>query len=253
VAGLVGEVLAWRHSYLIGGALGLALLFLRVSVAESELFKSVAAQGSSMREVVRLMARPRRLARFFQCILIGVPIWFIVGILLANAKDLAVALGVVEVPKVGLCIAICYFGLFVGDVLGGLLSQYLKSRKRPIAIYLSLCGVAPVWLLTREQLSLTGLYANLFVLGCAGGYWVLVVTLAAEQFGTNVRATVTTSIPNFIRGAIVPVSAAFLALRPTQGIIDAAMIVGLGVCIIATVCLFTIEETFSRDLDFVER
>jgi hypothetical protein len=181
-----------------------------------------------------------------------VPIWFIVGILLANSKDLAGALGVVEVPKAGLCIAICYFGLFVGDVIGGLLSQYLKSRKRPIAIYLSLCGVAPLWFLTREQLTLAGFYTNLFLVGCAGGYWVLVVTLAAEQFGTNVRATVTTSIPNFIRGAIVPVSAAFLALRLTQGILDSAMIVGAVVCVIAAVCLLTLEETFSRDLDFLE-
>jgi hypothetical protein len=106
--------------------------------------------------------------------------------------------------------------------------------------------------LTREQLTLAGFYTNLFLVGCAGGYWVLVVTLAAEQFGTNVRATVTTSIPNFIRGAIVPVSAAFLALRPTQGILDSAMIVGAGVCVIAAVCLFTLEETFSRDLDFLE-
>jgi putative MFS transporter len=251
-AGFVGDLLSWRHSYLIGGALGLALLFLRVSVAESELFKAVHAHGSSMREVLRLIATPRRLARFFQCILIGVPIWFIVGILLANSKDLAGALGVVEVPKAGFCIAICYFGLFVGDVIGGLLSQYLQSRKRPIAIYLSLCGVAPLWFLTRENLSLMGFYANLFAVGCAGGYWVLVVTLAAEQFGTNVRATVTTSIPNFIRGAIVPVSAVFLALRPTQGILDAAMIVGVGVCVLSTVCLFTLEETFSRDLDFLE-
>jgi len=99
---------------------------------------------------------------------------------------------------------------------------------------------------------LMGFYANLFAVGCAGGYWVLVVTLAAEQFGTNVRATVTTSIPNFIRGAIVPVSAVFLALRPTQGILDAAMMVGVGVCILSTVCLFTLEETFSRDLNFLE-
>ena len=252
-AGLIGDVLSWQHCYLVGGALGLALLFLRVSVAESELFKAVHAQGSSMREVLRLMASPRRLARFFTCILIGVPIWYIVGILLAHSKDLAVALGVSEVPRTGFCIACCYAGLFVGDVLGGLLSQYLKSRKRPIAIYLSLCGVAPLWFLTREQLSLAGFYTNLFLVGCAGGYWVLVVTLAAEQFGTNVRATVTTSIPNFIRGAIVPVSAAFLALRPSQGILDSAMIVGAGVCVLSTVCLFTLEETFSRELDFLER
>ena len=252
-AGLIGDVLSWRHSYLVGGALGLTLLLLRVSVAESELFKAVHAQGSSMRDILRLMASPRRLARFFQCILIGVPIWYIVGIILAHSKDLAVALGVVEVPRTGLCIAFCYLGLFVGDVLGGLLSQYLKSRKRPIAIYLSLCGVAPLWFLTREQLSLAGFYTNLFLVGCAGGYWVLVVTLAAEQFGTNVRATVTTSIPNFIRGAIVPVSAVFLALRPSQGILDSAMIVGAGVCVLSTMCLFTLEETFSRELDFLER
>jgi MFS family permease len=253
VAGLVGDLLSWRHSYLIGGALGLVLLLLRVSVAESELFKAVHAQGSSMREVLRLMGSPRRLLRFFQAIVLGVPIWFIVGILLANARDLAQALGVGEVPKAGLCIAICYLGLFVGDVVGGILSQYLKSRKRPIALYLTLSAVGPLWFLTREHLSLMGFYANLFMIGCAAGYWVLVVTLAAEQFGTNVRATVTTSIPNFIRGTIVPVSAVFLALRPSWGIADAALIVGLGVCILATAALVTLEETFSRDLDFVER
>jgi MFS family permease len=251
-AGLLGDVLHWRHSYLIGGALGLLLLFLRVSVAESELFKAVQEKGSSMREVLRLMLDPRRLVRFFQCILLGVPIWYIIGILLANSKDISKALGVVDAPKAGLCIAICYFGLLVGDIAGGLLSQYLKSRKRPIAIFLSLSNVLPLWFLTRTELSLVGFYFNLFLIGFAGGYWVLVVTLAAEQFGTNVRATVTTSIPNFIRGAVVPVSAVFLALRPSYGIIDSAIIVGLSVCIIATACLFTLSETFSRDLDFVE-
>ena len=251
-AGLIGDVLNWRHSYLIGGVLGLLLLLLRVSVAESDLFKAVQEKGSSMRDILRLMVSPQRLARFFQCILLGVPIWYIIGILLANAKDISQALGVIEAPKAGVSIAICYFGLLVGDIAGGLLSQYLKSRKRPIAIFLSLSNVLPLWLLTRTDLSLEGFYLNLFLIGFAGGYWVLVVTLAAEQFGTNVRATVTTSIPNFIRGAIVPVSAVFLAFRPTYGIIDSAIIVGLSVCIIATVCLLTLDETFSRNLDFIE-
>ena len=252
-AGLVGDLLPWRYSYLIGGALGLLLLFLRVSVAESELFKAVHDKGISMREVLRLLVAPRRLLKFFECIILGIPIWYIIGILLAHSKDLAKALGVAEVPKAGLCIAVCYLGLLVGDIAGGLLSQYLKSRKRPIAIFLSLCGVLPLWFLTREGLSLSQFYLNLFFIGIAGGYWVLVVTLAAEQFGTNVRATVTTSIPNFIRGAIVPVSAVFLALRPQLGIVDSALLVGLGVCALSTVCLFRLEETFSRDLDFVER
>ena len=252
-AGLIGDVVPWRYSYLIGGALGLLLLFLRVSVAESELFKAVHERGSSMRDILRIMLAPRRLVRFFQCILLGVPIWYIIGILLANSKDISKALGVLDAPKIGLCIAICYSGLLVGDIAGGLLSQYLKSRKRPIAIFISLSNVLPLWLLTRTDLSLLGFYSNLFLIGFAGGYWVLVVTLAAEQFGTNVRATVTTSIPNFIRGAVVPVSVVFLSLRPAYGIIDSAIIVGLSVCGIATVCLFTISETFSRDLDFVEK
>ncbi len=251
-AGLLGDLLLWRHSYLIGGALGLLLLFLRVSVAESELFKEVQERGSSMRDVIRLLVAPRRLVKFFECIILGVPIWYIIGILLANSKDLARALGVSEPPQAGLCIAVCYFGLFVGDIAGGLLSQYLKSRKRPIAIFLSLCGVVPLWLLTRQDLSLQQFYVNLFLVGVAGGYWVLVVTLAAEQFGTNVRATVTTSIPNFIRGAVVPVSALFLSLRPYVGIVDSAMLVGIGVCVLAAVCLLRLDETFSRDLDFVE-
>ena len=206
-----------------------------------------------MRDILRIMLAPRRLVRFFQCILLGVPIWYIIGILLANSKDISKALGVLDAPKIGLCIAICYSGLLVGDIAGGLLSQYLKSRKRPIAIFISLSNVLPLWLLTRTDLSLLGFYSNLFLIGFAGGYWVLVVTLAAEQFGTNVRATVTTSIPNFIRGAVVPVSVVFLSLRPAYGIIDSAIIVGLSVCGIATVCLFTISETFSRDLDFVEK
>lgn len=168
-AGLIGDFLSWRHSYLIGGALGLLLLLLRVSVAESELFKAVQERGSSMREVIRLLLAPRRLVRFVECIILGVPIWYMIGILLANSKDLATALGVGEAPKAGLCIAVCYFGLFVGDIGGGLLSQYLKSRKRPIAIFLSLCGVFSLWFLTRENLSLQQFYTNLFLIGIAGG------------------------------------------------------------------------------------
>ena len=251
-AGLLGDLLSWRHNYLIGGALGLLLLFLRVSVAESELFKVVQEKGSSLREVVSLLLAPRRLVKFVECIILGVPIWYIIGILLANSRDLAVALGVPESPKAGLCIAVCYFGLLVGDIAGGLLSQYLKSRKRPVALFLILCAVLPCWFLTRQELSLEGFYANLFMVGVAGGYWVLVVTLSAEQFGTNVRATVTTSVPNFIRGAVVPVSAVFLYLRPAVGIVDSAMMVGLAVCALATVCLLRLDETFSRNLDFVE-
>lgn len=251
-AGLTGDILSWRMTYVVGGCLGLLLLALRVSVAESELFKAVQEQGGSVRDIARLFLSPDRVWRLIRCVVIGIPIWFIVGILLSNAKELSMALGVEGAPRSGTAIAICYTGLFFGDITGGVLSQYLKSRKRAVAVFLMLSSVLPILFLTREKLSLDDFYLYLLVLGFAAGYWVLVVTMAAEQFGTNIRATVTTSIPNFIRGSIVPVSAVFLWLKDSQGVIDAAMNVGIGVSVIAALGFFAMEETFSRDLDFVE-
>jgi MFS family permease len=252
-AGLVGDLLSWRTSYIVGGVLGLLLLVLRVSVAESALFTAVKEKGHAARDILSLLTSPHRLVKYTMCIVLGIPIWYIIGILLANSRDLAVALGVLEVPKAGYCIALCYSGLLIGDITGGLLSQYLKSRKRPVAIFLMLSLVFPLWFLTRENLSLPAFYAYYVVLGIAGGYWVLVVTMAAEQFGTNVRATVTTSVPNFIRGAIVPVSEVFLLIKPTVGIVDAALYVGIIVAILATVALANLKETFFQDLDFIEQ
>jgi MFS family permease len=251
-AGLTGDILSWRMTYVVGGGLGLLLLVLRVSVAESELFKAVQEEGGSVRDIARLFLSPHRVWRLLRCVVIGIPIWFIVGILLSNAKEVSMALGVEGSPRSGMSIAICYTGLLFGDITGGLLSQYLKSRKRAVAIFLMLSSVLPILFLTRERLSLDDFYLYLLVLGFAAGYWVLVVTMAAEQFGTNVRATVTTSIPNFIRGSIVPVSAIFLWLKDSQGVIDAAINVGIGVSVLASVCFFSMDETFSRDLDFVE-
>lgn len=252
-AGLTGDLLPWRSAYLLGGGLGLLLLLLRVSVAESKLFQDSRLEGGSVARILALLSSPRRAMRFMMCILLGVPIWFTIGILLANARDLARLLGVEGTPRAGLSIAVCYFGILLGDVVGGLLSQYLKSRKRPIAFFLLLSAIFPCWLLNSRGWSLNELYGGYIALGFAAGYWVLVVTAAAEQFGTNVRSTVTTSVPNFIRGAVVPVSGAFIWLQPQFGLIDAALLVGLGVVFLASVALFCMEETFSRDLNFIER
>ena len=251
-AGLTGDLVSWRTSYIVGGVLGLLLLALRVSVSESHLFNAVKEREHTTKDILLLLASRTRFVRYLMCMILGIPIWYIIGILLANANDLARALGVTDVPKAGYCIAFCYSGLLIGDIVGGLLSQRLQSRKRPIAIFLMLTLVAPLWFLTREGLSLSGFYCNYVLLGIAGGYWVLVVTTAAEQFGTNVRATVTTTVPNFIRGAIVPVSEGFLLLKPTFGLINAALFMGIFVSFLATISLFGLRETFHRDLDFVE-
>lgn len=251
-AGLVGDLLSWRTSYIVGGVLGLLLLALRVSVAESKLFTATKEKGGTVRDILSLLTSRHRLFRYLMCITLGIPIWYIIGILLANSRDLALALGVQESPRAGYCIALCYAGLFIGDIAGGLLSQYLASRKRPIAIFLMLSVAFPLWFLTRQNLSLSSFYAYYVLIGVAGGYWVLVVTMAAEQFGTNIRATVTTSVPNFIRGAIVPVSEGFLLMKPKLGIIDSAIWVGIIVAAFATFALATLKETFAQDLDFIE-
>lgn len=252
-AGLTGDLLPWRGAYLLGGGLGLLLLLLRVSVAESRLFEESRRERGSAVGIITLLSSPRRAIKFIMCILLGVPIWFTIGILLANARELARLLGVEGSPRAGLSIAVCYFGILLGDIVGGLMSQYLKSRKRPIAFFLFLSALLPYWLLSSQGWSLNELYGAYIALGFAAGYWVLVVTAAAEQFGTNIRSTVTTSVPNFIRGAVVPVSGVFLWLQPDFGLVNAALFVGLGVVLLASISLFFMEETFSRDLNFIER
>lgn len=251
-AGLTGDLLSWRLTYVVGGSLGLLLLFLRVSVAESEIFRGAQERRSGLRDFLLIFVRAKILKRFIACVVAGVPIWFTVGIILANAKEIARLLGVQGELRSGISIAVCYSGLFVGDMLGGVLSQYLQSRKMAIGFFVLLSAVFQAIFLTRLDLTIGEFYSYLFALGFSSGYWVLIVTVSAEQFGTDIRATVTTSIPNFIRGSIVPVSAFFLLLKQHFGIVDGALILGVMVSLLATICLSSMDETFSRRLDFLE-
>jgi MFS family permease len=253
VAGFTGEVLPWRLSYIVGGALGLLLLTVRISVKDSEIFTQTTHTSVGRGEFSLIVRSPRRLARYLAYIVLGLPIWFIVGILLSNANTIAALNGVIGTPKPGWCIAFCYLGLFVGDIVAGLLSQYLQSRKRPLALFLALSLILPYIVLTRTNISVAEFYGLILLLGIAGGYWILLITSATERFGTNLRATVTTTIPNFIRGAVVPMSTIFIALKEPFGVIHGAMFVGFGVCLLATTSLFAIRESFHDDLDFVER
>ncbi len=253
VAGFTGEILPWRISYLVGGALGLLLLTIRISVKDSEIFTQTAHTSVGRGEFSLIVRSPRRLARYIAYIVLGLPIWFIVGILLSNAGTIASINGVIGIPKPGWCIAFCYLGLFVGDILAGLLSQYLQSRRRPLALFMVLSLILPYIFLTRTGVTVTEFYSLVLLLGIAGGYWILLITSATERFGTNLRATVTTTIPNFIRGAVVPMSALFIALKDSYDVIHAAMLVGLTVSILASISLLAIRESFHDDLDFIEQ
>ncbi len=258
--GLFGAVLAyfvaeftnWQVAYLIGGALGLSLLALRYTVSESGMFNSIKEKNVGRGNFLQIFRERRLLTKYIQCILIGLPIWYVIGILVTFSPEFAVNFRVDGVIAAGKAVMFCYIGLSCGDLASGLLSQYLKSRREVVLLFLSLTTLAIVFYLTLSGMSTSVFYFNCFLLGVSIGYWALFVTIAAEQFGTNLRATVATTVPNFIRGTVVPLTFSFELLRAQTGMISSAWIVGLTTIAIALVALWRMKESFGRDLNFVE-
>jgi putative MFS transporter len=252
LAGVIGELVDWRTAYILGGVMGFMLLLLRISVHESGMFLAFREHQASRPSFKIIFGSPARVLRYLCCITIGLPVWFIIGILVSFAPEMAQALGAPVPPLVGLAVLWCYVGLFFGDVCSGVLSQCLKSRKKALAVFLLLSFIAPQLFLGLRDPGVRMLYAMYALLGFTGGFWVLVVTMSAEQFGTNIRATVTTTVPNFIRGAVVPMTQLFVLLKTSQGVLSSAAYVGGFVSILSLLALFYVKETFGRDLEFVE-
>jgi MFS transporter, putative metabolite:H+ symporter len=251
-AGVIGEILPWRLSFFVGGVLGLILLALRLSVHESHLFSSFRAAPKDQDGIVRLLLRPHRVGRYALCILIGLPTWFVAGILMTFSPEITSALGAPQSPKVGMVVVACYVGLFLGDASSGVISQLLQSRKRALVLFLLLGAASGMLLLSLEAPSLTVIYSVYMLVGFAAGFWVLTLTTAAEQFGTNLRATVATTVPNFIRGALVPMTLLFQELKDGWGVIGSASGVMLLCYTCAALALWRLRETFWVDLDFLE-
>ena len=190
--------------------------------------------------------------KYFYCILIGLPVWFVVGILVLAAPEMSKALNVQGEISGGKTIMFCYAGLSLGDFLSGLVSQILKSRKKTMYIFIGMVVIFTVIYLNAFGISANNFYILCSVLGFFGGYWAVFITMSSEQFGTNIRATVTTTVPNFVRGALIPITIGFKALRPSYGLLNSAMIVGV-ICFAAAFWATSqVEETFSKDLDYVE-
>lgn len=254
VAGGIAELFDWRTTYLIGGALGLSLLLLRLGTAESALFQKAIHRKESRRgDFISLFTNKDRFFRFANCILIGIPLWFVVGTLMALAPEFARALGVQGVVTGGRAIAFNYCGLIVGDLASGLFSQLFRTRTRVIQAFLLFLALAEALYFYGNQHGTPAFfYATCFVLGIFAGYWALFVTVAAEQFGTNLRGTVATTVPNFVRASVVPMSIAFGFLRQRMDILSAGQWVGAGAVLISFVSAFFTRETFGRDLDFQE-
>jgi MFS transporter, putative metabolite:H+ symporter len=257
--GLMGAVLAnyiakafdWQMAYFIGGGLGLVLLVTRIRVFESGIFLKVKEQAVERGNFFQLFNQWDRFKKFAGCILIGLPIWYVIGILITFSPEFARAMNISGVVA-GDAVMYSYIGLAAGDLISGASSQMVRSRKRAVFVFILLTLVFIVIYLYWPFVTSFGFYVSCFLLGFGVGYWALFVTIAAEQFGTNLRSTVATTVPNFIRGSVVPLTLLFGFLRESISILHAALAVGILTILIAFWALRLIDETFARDMNYVE-
>ncbi len=257
LAYFVAQAFDWRIAYWIGGGLGLALLVLRIGVFESGMFSKIKESSTNRGDFFSIFRDKERFLRYVRCVFVGVPLWVVVGILVTFSPEFAKALGVQEPITGGRAIMFCYVGITLGDFLTPYLSQRLQSRKKVFLIFLifdSLC-IAAYFLMNvffGATPSANVVYAIIFLLGLSSGYWAIFVTVAAEQFGTNLRATVATTAPNFVRGSVVPMTKLFQFLTPSLGLIGSGVAVSALGMVIAFACLWGLKETFGKDLNYVE-
>lgn len=263
LTGITGRAfMNWQIAYIVGGLMGLVLLVMRVGAFESGLFGRMKEKDVRRGDLRMLFTDRARFLKYLSCILIGVPVWYVVGVLVNLSQDVFVpefgidtsALDADGLKRInGMAIRYAYIGLSLGDLLSALLSQLLRSRKKVIIGYLVTNLVLTlVFLFGLRGASIATYNWMCLLLGIATGYWVLFVTVASEQFGTNIRSTVATTTPNIVRGSVLPVTTAFKAAVPAIGNVMGALVVGV-VCIgLAFWAALRVRETFSDDMDFIE-
>jgi putative MFS transporter len=247
----------WQVVYLIGGAMGLVLLLLRVGALESGFFEQMHQDNSIQKGNLKLIfGQKQNFVKYLHCISIGIPIWYTVGLLVMNSADnFGPWLGVYDISN-GKAVMYCYLGLSAGDLLAGFLSQLWKSRKKVVKLYLwfslAMTLFFLVYLHNLNNSSAT-YYLMCFLLGTGTGYWAIFVTIAAEQFGTNIRSTAANTIPNFVRGSVnivVLLFGLFIGMGINDGV--SASVVGIIFIGLALYSLSQLHETFGKDLDYLE-
>jgi len=251
-AGLLSNWVTWQTAYLIGGGLGIVLLLLRIGVSESGMFKTMKNKSVSKGNFLMLFTERKRFLRFLNSILIGIPIWFSVGILITFSPEISQEMGIEGVVVASTAVMCAYAGLTIGDFLSGLFSQLLRTRKKVVLFFIIFTQLTIGIMLYSGIKDLVFFYYMCFQIGLASGYWAVFVTMASENFGTNIRATVTTSVPNFVRGAVVPITLGYRYFQGSFSKVDSAMIVGSLCTLIALLALHKLRETWGRDLDYEE-
>ncbi|WP_438945677.1 MFS transporter [Sediminibacterium sp.] len=264
--GLFGAVFAyfvykftndWRLCYMIGGGLGIGLLLLRISVTESGMFHSLKEQvGIQKGNFFMFFNNGKRFKKYILAILIGLPTWYVIGVLVNLSNRFAGALYGENAIESGRAIMYAYVGIAIGDILIGLVSQYFKSRKKALLSFYILCMLFLVLFFSSINNNDSTMYFICGMLGFSTGFWAIFITMGAEQFGTNLRATAATTIPNMVRGALPLINLMFLNLFQKSwgwSLIQSGIITGIVIMVITFIAFYFTEETFHKDLDFVER
>jgi MFS transporter, putative metabolite:H+ symporter len=254
-ANLTVKLFDWRTAYFIGGGLGFLLLLLRFSVYESGMFSQVKDSSVSRGNFFLVFSSGERFLKYLRCVVVGIPLWFVVGILVTFSPEIGKAMGIASGVSGGDAVMYCYAGIATGDFITGWLSQRLRSRVRVLLVSLIATSLMIILYFYASQLfgaAPSSIYIVAYLLGVACGYWAIFVTVAAEQFGTNVRATVTTTVPNFVRGSVPLLTFAFRGFGAQLGIVQGTALLGAIVMSAAMLSLVGMQETFGKDLDYVE-
>ena len=245
----------WRLCYKIGGGLGVLLLFLRISVAESGMFKQLKETNVQRGNFLMFFNNAKRFKKYFLAILIGLPTWYVIGILVNQSDRFGKAMFGSTTIDSGRSIMFAYTAIAIGDILIGLVSQYFKSRKKALLLFYLLTTVSLIIFFSSYNDSDTRMYIICAMLGFSTGFWAIFVTMGAEQFGTNLRATAATTIPNMVRGALPLINLLFLNLFQKSWqwpLITSGIVTGIIVLVITFVAFYFTEETFHKDLNYTE-
>jgi len=245
----------WRLCYKIGAGLGVLLLFLRISVAESGMFNAVKKQDISRGNILLFFNNGKRFKKYILAILIGMPTWFVIGILVNLSNRFATEFYGKNEIESGRAIMYAYAAIAVGDILVGFISQYFKSRKKALYLFYFFAIISGIYFFSGLIQNDTSMYIACAALGFSTGFWAIFVTMGAEQFGTNLRATAATTIPNFVRGSLPLINLLFVNVFQQSigwSFVKSAMVTGCIVMAITLVAAYFTEETFHKDLNYTE-
>jgi sugar phosphate permease len=241
--------------YQIGGVLGFFLLILRVKVAESFMFESVKLSKLEKGNFFMFFQNKKRFVKYITAILIGLPTWFVIGVLINYSNKFASSLYGINLIDSGRSIMLAYIGIATGDLLIGYVSQYFKSRKKALMLFYILSIIGMILFFSPFNNNDSRMYLICAFLGFSTGYWAIFNQMAAEQFGTNLRATAATTIPNMVRGALPLINFLFLDILQKKlgwDILQSGMLTGSIVMVITLIAYFFTEETYHKDLDYME-